>query len=288
MWPPATLPGRRPGGDDARMDTGVRTAALTDAEVAAFHRDGQVTPARRLPADLLDRLTTAVEALIADNPDVRPEALSGAHVARNDDTGVRGRAELLECASHPVLLDMIEPLLGPDLIVWGSHVFAKPGGDGMAVPWHQDGQYWFHIRPLEVVTAWIAIDESTRENGCLRVIPGSHRTGPIDHEISPDANLALNRALPDPVVDDSLARDVELTPGQVSLHHHYLVHGSNANTSGRRRCGYTIRFMPATSYFDRTIPPTRIGHDHVIDFAARPIWLVRGTDRAGNDFTVGR
>lgn len=270
------------------MDGLTDADALTDAEVAAFHRDGQVTAARRLPDDLLAELTAAIDGLIADNPDVRPEALSGAHVPRNGDTGVRGRAELLACASHPVLLDMVSRVLGPDLIVWGSHVFAKPAGDGMAVPWHQDGQYWFHVRPLETVTAWIAIDPSTRANGCLRVIPGSHRAGALEHGISPDPDLALNRALGDADVDDSLARDVELMPGQVSLHHHLLVHGSNANTSGTRRCGYTVRYMPATSHFDRTLPPTRIGHDHVIDFAARPIWLVRGRDRGGNDFSAGR
>jgi ectoine hydroxylase-related dioxygenase (phytanoyl-CoA dioxygenase family) len=118
------------------------------------------------------------------------------------------------------------------------------------------------------------------------VIPGSHRWGPLDHRISADPDLALARELPG--IDDDGARDVELEPGQVSFHHHMLVHGSAANTSPRRRCGWTIRFMPATSRFDRSQPPALIGPGMVLDFANRPIWLVRGTDRAGNDFTVGR
>jgi hypothetical protein len=103
---------------------------LTPQELAAYELDGQVTAGHRLPTDLLAELTAAVEALIGQNPEVRPEALSGAHVPRNADTGVRGRPELLDCARHPDLLDMAEQLLGPDLIVWGSHVFAKPAGDG--------------------------------------------------------------------------------------------------------------------------------------------------------------
>jgi phytanoyl-CoA dioxygenase PhyH len=260
---------------------------LSAQELEAYSRDGQVTASHRLPADLLDALTEAIEGLIADNPGIRPEALSGAHVPDNADTGVRGRAELLAHACHPDLLDMVAQILGPDLIVWGSHVFAKPARDGMAVPWHQDGQYWDFIRPLRAVTAWIAIDPSTKENGCLRILPGSHLRGPLAHDIDDNPALALNRGLGRADVDEALARDIEMEPGQVSLHHHMLIHGSTANTSGRRRCGYTIRFMPATSHFDRTIPPTRIAEAQVIDFARRPIWLVRGEDRAGNDFLVG-
>jgi hypothetical protein len=79
-----------------------------------------------------------------------------------------------------------------------------------------------------------------------------------------------------------------LVRGQISLHDALVFHGSNANPSGRRRCGYAIRYMPATSHFERTLEPTRIARNQVLDFSQRPIWLVRGQDRAGNDFTVGR
>jgi hypothetical protein len=278
--------GRRAGRPAEGDDVLATRQLLTAEEVAAYHRDGHVTAAHRLPDDLRAGLTAAVEALIDQNPDVAPEALAGAHVPHNGDTGVRGRQELLDLVRHPDILDMVAQLLGPDLIVWGSHVFAKPAEAGRAVPWHQDGQYWDFIRPLEAVTAWIAIDESTRDNGCLRVIPGSHRAGPLDHRISDDPSLALARELPG--FDGTAARDVELAPGQISFHHAMLVHGSNANTSARRRRGYAIRFMPATSHFDRSRPPALIGPGMVLDFANRPIWLVRGEDRAGNDFTVGR
>jgi hypothetical protein len=262
-------------------------APLTPDEIAAYRRDGQVTASRPLSAVLLAALTDTVSALIAENPGVRPEALAGAHVAVNADTGVRGRPELLDFARDPDLLDMVAALLGPDLIVWGSHVFAKPAGRGQAVPWHQDGGYWGHIRPLEALTAWIAIDPATRDNGCLRVLPGSHLRGELAHGVRDDPSLALNLAVDPAEVDETTARDVELKPGQVSFHHHALIHGSNANTSGRPRRGWAIRFMPATSHFDRTVPPTRIADAQTIDFANRPIWLVRGEDRANNDFRVG-
>jgi ectoine hydroxylase-related dioxygenase (phytanoyl-CoA dioxygenase family) len=261
---------------------------LSAEEAGAYRRDGQVTAAHRLPGELMASLTAAVEGLITDNPAIRPEGLAGAHVLRNRDTGVRGREEFLACARHPDLLDMVAQLLGPDLIVWGSHVFAKPAGDGRAVPWHQDGEYWGHIRPMEALTAWIAIDPAGVENGCLRVIPGSHTRGALGHTVSADASLALSIALEPAEVDEAEARDVQLEPGQVSFHHHALVHGSNANSSGRRRAGWAVRFMPATSHFDRTLPPTRIASTQSIDFANRPIWLVRGTDRADNDFRTGR
>src|SRR5258706_1337627 len=277
----------RSHGPSGSMDQRLAPKALSAGEVAAYRREGQLTPAFRLSRDRLEQLTAAIEALIDDNPDVRPEQLVGAHVARSDDTGVRGRRELLDFARSPEILDMVEQIMGPDLIMWGSQVFSKPAGDGQAIPWHQDGQYW-PMRPLATVTVWIAVDAATRANGCLRVIPGSHRLGLLDHVSSDDQSLALNQRLAEGAFDDADAVDVELEPGQVSLHDSMLIHGSNANPSGRRRCGYAVRYMPATSLFDRSIPPTRIAHNQVIDFSQRPIWLVRGRDRAGNDFTVGQ
>lgn len=259
---------------------------LSDAEIEAYHRNGQLTPAHRLSDELLQRLTSCIETLISANSNVRPEQLVGAHIRRSADTGVRGVDELLECASHPDILDPVEQILGEDLIVWGSQVFSKPAGEGLAIPWHQDGQYW-PVRPLSTVTIWIAIDPARIENGCMRILPGSHRLGLMQHESSDDEGLALNQGLAE-AVDESRAIDVELEPGQFSMHDALVVHGSNANRSGLRRCGYAIRYMPSTSLFDRTIPPTRIARNQVIDFSQRPIWLVRGRDRAGNDFNVGK
>ena len=132
--------------------------------------------------------------LIDGNTDVRPEQLVGAHIKSSKDTGVRGRDELLDFAQHPDLLDIAEQIIGPDLILWGSQVFSKPARDGMAIPWHQDGQYW-PMRPLSTVTVWIAVDPATTENGCLRVIPGTHQGGLMPHETSDADGLALNQGV---------------------------------------------------------------------------------------------
>jgi len=259
---------------------------LSDAEVQAYRKNGYVTPTYRLPAPVLRDLRRSVEALIDSNADVRPEQLVGAHIERSRDTGVRGRRELLDFARNPDLLDIAEQIIGPDLILWGSQVFSKPAGDGLAIPWHQDGQYW-PMRPLATVTIWIAIDPATVENGCLRVIPGTHAQGLMPHETNAAAGLALNQQLAEYTVDEDGAVDIELEAGQISLHHAMLVHGSNANRSAKRRCGYAIRYMPATSHFDRSIAPTRIANNQVLDFSQRPLWLVRGEDRANNDFAIG-
>src|SRR5450432_1547197 len=151
-------------------------ALLSEAEIEAYHREGQLTPRHRLPAELIARMSRHIEALMAANPDIRREQLAGAHIPRNADIGVRGVDALLECVTHPDILDMVEQVIGPDLVLWGSQVFSKPAGDGLAIPWHQDGQYW-PLRPLRNVTVWIAIDPATVANGCLRVIPGTNRQG---------------------------------------------------------------------------------------------------------------
>ena len=105
---------------------------LSDEEVRAYHANGYVTPRYRLPKEILTELRQSVEALIDANADVRPEQLVGAHIKKSQDTGVRGRDELLEFATNPDLLDIAEQLIGPDLILWGSQVFSKPARDGMA------------------------------------------------------------------------------------------------------------------------------------------------------------
>jgi len=259
---------------------------ISDAEVAQYRRDGYVTPAFRLPSAALDDLRETIERLMRDNPDIRPEQLVGAHVKQSKDSGVKGSEALFEFTRRSDLLDVVERLIGPDIIMWGSQVFSKPAGDGMAIPWHQDGQYW-PMRPLATVTVWIAVDAATVENGCLRVVPGTHTGGLMRHESSDAPGLALNQGLAEGTFDERDAVDILLEPGQISLHHAMLVHGSNANGSPKRRCGYAIRYMPATSHFDRTIPPTRLAANQVIDFSQRPIWLLRGRDRANNDFSAG-
>jgi hypothetical protein len=259
---------------------------LTAAELENYRRDGWVVPAFRLPAQSVEGLRAALDRIIADNPGIRPERLVNAHLDGSAE-GVKGSRAFFELACHPDILDLVERAIGPDIVLWGCQVFCKPGGDGMEVPWHQDGHYW-PIRPLATCTVWVALDASTPENGCMRVIPGSHRARTLfPHLTEERTDLVLNQRARDDAFDAAAAADVVLEPGQMSLHDVYMIHGSNPNHSPRRRAGVAIRYMPATSHFDRALMPTT-NNGYRVDFSLRPIWLLRGQDRCGNDFSVGR
>jgi ectoine hydroxylase-related dioxygenase (phytanoyl-CoA dioxygenase family) len=267
-------------------------ALLSDAEVRQYQDQGYLVPSLRLPAPQVDGLREALDRLIRDNPGVRPEKLVSAHLAgrggRANDEGVRGQAAFLELAQDRRILDAVEQLIGPDIILWGCHVFCKPAGDGHETPWHQDGHYW-PIRPLATCTVWVALDESVVENGCLRVIPRSHlaRTShPHLHEDRQD--LALQQRLPESAFDAGTAADIELQPGQMSMHDVYMIHGANANRSTKRRAGVALRYMPGSSVFERNLDPVQGRSGVPVAFASRPLWLLRGRDRTGrNDFSIG-
>ena len=158
----------------------------------------------------------------------------------------------------------------------------------MEVPWHQDGQYW-PIRPLATCTVWVALDSSDRENGCLKVIPGSHRSGAVyAHQPDDREDIVLSQKLLDDQFDIGAATHLELQPGGMSIHDVYLIHGSDPNRSDRRRAGVALRYMPATSRFDRDLIAAGSSAGYLIDYARRPIWLLRGVDRTGtNDFKIG-
>ena len=228
--------------------------SLTLSEVETYREEGLVIPKFRLPTNILTNLQNALEELIRNNPGVRPEKLISAHVDKTTNEGVKGSSTFLQFAGYKEILDMVEDLIGSDIILWGCHMFCKTSGDGLEVPWHQDGHYW-PIRPLATCTAWVALDFSTPENGAMRYIPASHKSHThFTHYTDNSNRLVLNQALMPGQIDESLAKPVILEPGQISLHDVYLVHGSPANRSDQRRAGLAIRYMPATSYFDREIP----------------------------------
>ncbi|KNZ34552.1 MAG: phytanoyl-CoA dioxygenase [Methylibium sp. NZG] len=265
---------------------------LTDSEVAQYAERGYLVPSFRLPAERVDRLRESLDRLIRDNPGVRPEKLVSAHVvgragAANPE-GVKGSADFLDLGMEPQILDLVEQLIGPDIILWGCHVFCKPAGDGHETPWHQDGHYW-PIRPLANCTVWVALDASTTENGCLRVIPGSHAAKvTYPHLFEDRQDLVLQQRTADEAFDAGTAVDLELQPGQMSMHDVYMIHGAAANTSTKRRAGVALRYMPGTSLFDRSLKPVDGKSGVPVSFATRPLWLLRGRDVTGqNDFRVG-
>ena len=265
------------------------SAARLDAtEIAHYRQEGWVVPRFRLPADEVARLREALDALIRANPGVRPEKLVSAHVEGDNGEGVRGDARFLALARDPRIVELVSGVLGEDIILWGCHVFCKPAGDGYETPWHQDGHYW-PIRPLANCTVWVALEPSTVENGCLRVIPRSHLGKRLHEHLHEErADLTLNQRLAAGSFELQDAVDIELEPGQMSLHDVYMIHGAAPNRSSRRRTGVALRYMPATSVFERDLRPAHGATGVPVDFAHRPLWLVRGVYRSGrNDCDVG-
>lgn len=144
------------------------------------------------------------------------------------------------------ILDTVEQLLGPDLLAWNTSWFIKMPGDPTYVSWHQDGAYW-GLSPMEVATAWVALGPVTRANGCMRVIPGTHRQPALPQRDTWAADNALSRGQEIAVdVDEAQAVDLALAPGEMSLHHLWIVHGSEANRSDEPRIGIAIRYVAAS------------------------------------------
>ncbi len=255
---------------------------LSADEVARYHERGYVTPSVRLPDDTLAALTAATDALIAANPETRPEDLAVPHVAGGASGRLNTPADLretfLEIGRHPSLVGAAAQLIGPDIILWSSHAFCKPPSTGAAVPWHQDGAYW-PIKPMATCSVWIAIDASGPENGCLRVVPGSHAEGLLAHGREADKALALDSAVDPQAFDSAAAEDVVLAPGALSFHDVHLVHGSEPNRSSRSRRAMVYRYMPAHAHYDRATPDYVMGNGGVMHWADRPIWLVHGQNR---------
>lgn len=167
------------------------------------------------------------------------------------------------------MLDAVESVLGPNLIVWGTTWFAKMPGEKTYVSWHQDGMCW-KLAPSKILTAWVALSPSNSENGCLRVIPGTHLRPAIPHHETYDPDNALSRGQDIAAeVDESQAVDINLHPGEMSLHHLWIAHGSHANTSrDTPRIGLAIRYVA-----------TEVRQDS----PNRPLgMLVRGRDDYGN------
>ncbi len=260
----------------------ITAPTLSDAEVARYHDQGYVIPAYRLPPDQLAGIRDAVDRTIAEHADTRPEYLMNPHMLTRPD----GPNPYLALARDARILDMVERLIGTDIILWITRILAKPAGDGQEVPWHQDGQYW-PIRPLATCSVWIAIDPATPANGCMRFIPRSHkRTQLVSHHVTDRPDVVLREEVDDDQFDAAAAVDVVLEPGQVSLHDVRMIHGSTANVSPQRRAALIQRYMPASSLFDRGLRGT-VGNDAVFPIGDQPLFLMRGTDRAGNDFDHG-
>ena len=272
------------------MNAPTRTShLLTSYEIEHYHEHGYVIPRWRLPADLLARMRADLDALLDANQGVSRDSMFCPHIVKGGTQGLSGSNAWLDYARIPEMLDLVAQVIGPDYLLWGTTVFGKPAGTGKRVPWHQDGEYW-PIRPLATCSAWIALDDATPENGCLRFIPGSHKQRRLRAHTQKDSpDLVLNQELNADEYDEAEAVDLVLEAGQFSLHDVYLVHGSEPNRSSKRRAGYVCRYMPTTSHFDHDYGSTlQARGGNQVDFSSRALWQMRGKDVCGrNNFTVG-
>lgn len=247
--------------------TSTGTAALSAADLDFYRANGYVTRDRLLRPERFDALTAHFERKLAELPEgERPENMDVPHFTD---------PELFRWLFDEDVLDLVETIIGPDIAVFSSHFFCKPAGDGKSVPWHQDAYFWREtIEPApRAVTVWLAIDPSTQENGCMRVIPGSHLADASHYREVTQQESVFDEELDPSQVDESKAVPVELRPNQCSVHSGTLVHGSHTNVSPMRRCAYTMRYMPTTVRFNHE----KLGHKH-------QVFLARGVDRAGNTY----
>ena len=244
----------------------------TPEQVAFYAEQGYLKFGRIFTLAEMSALGQHVDEMIAALPEnKRPEEMDVPHFQD---------PWLFRYLANERVLDVIEDFIGPDIVLWSSHFIAKPRGSGRAVPWHTDGAYWHNrLVPMEVITLWLAVDESTLENGCMRVIPGTHRTfrAHIDaYEAVDRSTNVFHARIPPDLIEEDKSVNLELAVGECSFHDAWTIHGSNPNFSEKRRCGYTMRYMPAHVVLHRE----GWNQDH-------RIYLLRGHDRTGgkNDYT---
>ena len=233
--------------------------ALSDSQVAAYGERGYHFPIRAFS-----------------------EAEAGGHYQRLVDSErlaggqFKGRLNqrihllfpwLFDLVNHPAILDAVEPVLGPDLFCWSSGFFHKRPGDGNYVSWHQDATYWGLSSP-DVLTAWVAFTPSTPASGCMRVVPGTHKTQVPHADKFDDRNMLSRGQEVAAEVDEKQAVDIVLKPGEISLHHVLIVHGSGVNQTALPRVGFAIRYVPTSI--------------RQLNGAKESATLVRGTDKYGH------
>ena len=210
--------------------------ALTLEQIAAFNRDGYLAGIRIFDEEEITGIRHYFDELLA-------RTLAAGGDSYSISTAHLRYGGVYDILTHPRIVAPIKDLLGDNVIAWGSHFFCKMPGDGKRVSWHQDSSYW-PLTPSMAVTAWLAIDDASVENACMRYIPGSHQFGHLTYTLTEnDEGNVLNQTvahaetLGEPV-------NVELKAGEISIHSDLLLHGSEANQSSERRCGLTLRYCP--------------------------------------------
>ncbi len=208
---------------------------LTPLQIEHYHTDGYIAPVRVMPEEQALLLRARLEEFERTQGELKGLLRHKPHLLFG---------WLADLVRQQKILDAIEDLYGQNLLCWTSNFFIKDGNDPTYVSWHQDSTYWGLSKP-DVVTAWVALSESNRSNGAMEVVPGTHLMNQIPHTDTFAKNNALTRGQEVAVeIDQSKAVAIELLPGEMSLHHVRIIHGSPSNNSSKRRIGFAIRYMP--------------------------------------------
>lgn len=246
------------------MTTATEQITLTPAEIRAFHDNGVLGPFTLCSPEEMQTIREQIDrdVLTRPGPDAKRAGADSQFLqSRHLDCPV-----IWELASHPAIVERMRAAYGPDLVLWRTHLFLKAPG-GKEVPWHQDLAYW-PLEPLINISAWIAIDETTVDNGCLEVIPGSHKHC-LPSVRSPEGMLFPYMTDPKSF-DASKAVPVCMKPGQFILFNEKTLHHSHVNRSQTRRLGLAVRV---------TIPLVRVNHDEL--FPGHHNIQLCGEDRMG-------
>ena len=214
---------------------------LTPQQLKSYNKKGFSGPNPILSKIQLKKLQFEIDSIISNLPsNSRPENLPSPNEYNEF---------ILNLLLSDPFVDVAEQILGPDISLFTVYAICKPPYDGRPVKWHQDAAY-FPIEPMETFTLWLAVDDSNSINGCMKVLPSSHKSKKIyDHSINFKDDSVLVQSIPD--IDLNGAVDVEVPAGNYSVHDPFLLHGSNKNNSSKWRCGITIKYIPTYVTLDR-------------------------------------
>lgn len=234
--------------------------ALSDAQVADYDRDGFIAPIRVMDESEAAEFRKKFEVYEA--------TFDGWYEMSQGQKLHLLQTWARDLGQHPKILDAVEDVMGPNLMVWGLSLFIKEPNSPSYVSWHQDSTYWGLSKP-DVVTAWIALSPATKESGCMKMMPGTHKWDQLDHKDTLAKENLLTRGQEIAVdVNEDYAVYLELQPGEISLHNIRTVHASAPNISDDRRIGIAVRYIAP--------------HVKQIKAEGDSAWLVRGEDTHGN------
>jgi len=210
--------------------------ALSSSQIEKYNEQGYLMPFDGLPSTEIAELRDFFDHILA-------EALAEGKNSYSISTAHLKFGKIYDLMHHPAIIAPVKDLLGEDLVAWGAHFFCKMPKDGKRVPWHQDCPYW-PLTPTRTATVWLAIDDATPENANMQFIPSSHLDGLIEYQMSDSPYDVIKREVKN-VGKFGEPIDVTLHAGQFSIHSDLLLHGSDANSSRKRRSGLTMRYAAA-------------------------------------------